>query len=155
MKKKPMKNQGGKGDVRTSPRVGSGTFTDWPGGTTNQQDSKQTNRRKTKVLSLMGVMCGRNARRRTADKETSTHANTPGRLRARSGSKLPSATGPLRALGMVDCHGQGAWDCLRGAVRDRVPPISIITQQSDSQYQFSKNMILHTIFFKNMNKYEE
>ena len=37
----------------------------------------------------------------------------PGRLRARSGSKLPEATGPLRALGMVDSHGQGAWDCLR------------------------------------------
>ena len=103
----------------------------------------------------MGVMCGRNARRRTADKETSTYANTPGRLRARSGSKLPSATGPLRALGMVDCHGQGAWNCLRGAVRDRVPPIITITQQSDSQYQFSKNMILHAIFFKNINKYEE
>ena len=88
-------------------------------------------------------------------RRTSTHVNTPGRLRARSGSKLPAATGPLRALGMVDCHGQGAWDCLRGAVRDRVPPIITITQQSDSQYQFSKNMILHAIFFKNINKYEE
>ena len=56
---------------------------------------------------------------------------------------------------MVDSHGQGAWDCLRGAVRDRVPPIITITQQSDSQYQFSKNMILPAIFFKNIDKYEE
>ena len=54
------------------------------------------------------VMYGGNARRRTADKETSTYLNTPGRLRARSGSKLPAATGPLRALGMVDCRGQNA-----------------------------------------------
>ena len=51
-------------------------------------------------------------------RRTSTHANTPGRLRARSGSKLPSATGPLRALGMVDlprsgCLGLSAGCCAR------------------------------------------
>ena len=37
----------------------------------------------------------------------------PGRLRARSGSKLPAArfrSGPLRTVG---CEGQGAWYCLR------------------------------------------
>ena len=62
-----------------------------------------------------------------------------GRLRPRSGSKLPEATGPLRALEMVDCRGQGAWDCLRGAVRDRVPPtIAITDQHSDFQLQFLK-----------------
>ena len=31
-------------------------------------------------------------------RRTSTHVNTPGRLRARSGSKLPTANVPLRAL---------------------------------------------------------
>ena len=69
MKKKPIKNQGGKRDVRPNPRPGTELLPLGPGGPTNQQDNIQTNRRKTKVLSLMGVMCGRNARRRTADKE--------------------------------------------------------------------------------------
>ena len=43
MKKKPIKNQGGKGDVRTTKRPGTGLPPLGPGGSTNQQDNIQTN----------------------------------------------------------------------------------------------------------------
>ena len=59
MKKNLIKNQCGKRDVRPNPRPGTELMPLGLGGHPNQQDNIQTNRRKTKVLSLMGVMCGR------------------------------------------------------------------------------------------------
>ena len=70
--------------------------------TNNKLIKKNNNRRIFVGGDVRKVVCGRNARRRTADKETPRILTRLGRLRARSGSKLPAATGPLRALGMVD-----------------------------------------------------
>ena len=43
MKKKPIRNQGGKREVRTNLKAGSGTSAFGPRGSTNQQDNIQTN----------------------------------------------------------------------------------------------------------------
>ena len=72
MKKKPIKNQVGK---KGGGRAGSGRFTASAGGLPinkiNNKLIKENNNRRIFVGGdVRKVMCGRNARRRTADKET-------------------------------------------------------------------------------------
>ena len=75
MKKKPIKNQGGKRDVRTTKRPGTELMPLGPGelpiNKINNKLIKENNNKRVFVGGdVRKVMCGRNARRRTADKET-------------------------------------------------------------------------------------
>ena len=59
----------------------------------NYQDRRTSNRRKTEIISQGEVLKGEVLKDKPQQKLT-----RPGRLRARSGSKLPEANVPLRAL---------------------------------------------------------
>ncbi len=69
-----------------------------PGGHTNQQDKVQSIRGKTKIISLGEILKGEVLKGEVLKDKPQQMLTRPGRLRARSGSKLPEANVPLRAL---------------------------------------------------------
>ena len=69
-----------------------------PGGHTNQQDRIQSIRGKTKIISLGEILKGEVLKGEVLKDKPQQKLTRPGRLRARSGSKLPEANVPLRAL---------------------------------------------------------
>ncbi len=69
-----------------------------PGGHTNQQDRIQSIRGKTKIISLGEILKGEVLKGEVLKGKPRQNLTRPGRLRARSGSKLPEANVPLRAL---------------------------------------------------------
>ena len=82
-----------KNDGPDQSRARSGTSTGGAQGHTNQQDKRTSNRRKTKERPKKVKCEGEMLKDKTRRMLT-----RPGRLRARSGSKLPAASVPLRAL---------------------------------------------------------
>ena len=77
----------------------------------------------------------------------------PGRLQARSGSKLLEANVPLRAFGGVGL--QKIVCFLFRYVRHSLGICDLLDQQSVFQWTFSYNKISHTIPIENTNKYEK
>ena len=69
-----------------------------PGGHTNQQDKVQSIRGKTKIISLGEILKGEVLKGEVLKDKPRQILTRPGRLRARSGSKLPEANVPLQAL---------------------------------------------------------
>ena len=69
-----------------------------PGGHTNQQDRIQSIRGKTKIISLGEILKGEVLKGEVLKDKPQQKLTRPGRLRARSGSKLPTANVPLWAL---------------------------------------------------------
>ena len=67
-------------------------------GHTNQQDRIQSIRGKTKIISLGEILKGEVLKGEVLKDKPQQKLTRPGRLRARSGSKLPEANVPLRAL---------------------------------------------------------
>ena len=105
--KKSIQKKGRKTVVRPTPQAGSGTPAEVPGGHTNQQDRIQSIRGKTKIISLGEILKGEVLKGEVLKDKPQQMLTRPGRLRARSGSKLPEANVPLRAL-----EGWGANDDL-------------------------------------------
>ena len=68
-----------------------------PGGHTNQQDRIQSIRGKTKIISLGEILKGEVLKGEVLKDKPRQKLTRPGRLRARSGSKLPEASIPHRA----------------------------------------------------------
>ena len=62
-----------------------------PGGHTNQQDRIQSIRGKTKIISLGEILKGEVLKGEVLKDKPRQMLTRPGRLRARSGSKLPAA----------------------------------------------------------------
>ena len=69
-----------------------------PGGHTNQQDRIQSIRGKTKIISLGEILKGEVQKGEVLKDKPRQMLTRPGRLRARSRSKLPEANVPLQAL---------------------------------------------------------
>ena len=68
------------------------------GGHSNQQDKVKSIRGKTKIISLGEILKGEVLKGEVLKDKPQQMLTRPGRLRARSGSKLPEANVPLRAL---------------------------------------------------------
>ena len=111
--KKSIQKKGRKTDRPPTTRPGAGSLPLGPGGHTNQQDRIQSIRGKTKIISLGEILKGEVLKGEVLKDKPQQRLTRPGRLRARSGSKLPAArfrSGPLKT---VVCEGQGPWYCLR------------------------------------------
>ena len=97
--KKSIQKKGRKTDPGTTPGPGAKTLPKCPGGHTNQQDRIQSIRGKTKIISLGEILKGEVLKGEVLKDKPRQMLTRPGRLRARSASKLPcrgkcSAPGP-------------------------------------------------------------
>ena len=96
--KKSIQKKGRKTGCPPTTGPGARSLPLGPGGHTNQQDRIQSIRGKTKIISLGEILKGEVLKGEVLKDKPQQKLTRPGRLRARSGSKLPEANVPLRAL---------------------------------------------------------